>query len=89
MSGFVGMDVAAVRSLASHLSAKADEIESIANMLSSQLDMVQWVGQDAQTFRGEWQGTHRAQLHTVATALRDAATRANANANQQEQASSF
>jgi uncharacterized protein YukE len=88
MTSFLGMDVAAVRSLASQLSSKADEIETIANTLSSQLDGVHWSGHDADNFRSEWQSTHRSQLHAVSTALRDAATRATANANQQEQASS-
>ena len=48
---------------------------------------MQWVGFDADGFRNDWQSTHRTQLHAVATALRDASTRATANANQQEQAS--
>ena len=87
MASFTGMDIGAVRTLASQLSAKADEIDAIANGLSSQLDGVQWVGFDADGFRGDWQSTHRTQLHAVATALRDASTRATANANQQEQAS--
>lgn len=84
---FTGMDVPAVRNLAAQLTAKADEIESIATLLSSQLDGIQWVGADADGFRGDWQSTHRTQLHTVATALRDASTRATSNANQQDEAS--
>jgi uncharacterized protein YukE len=88
MSSFLGMDVQAVRGLASQLAAKADEIDSIANSLSSQLNGVHWLGPDADAFRGDWQSTHRAQLNTVSSALRDASTRATANANQQEQASS-
>ncbi|GIG57806.1 hypothetical protein Lfu02_21780 [Longispora fulva] len=87
MTSFIGMDVSAVRSLATQLNSKADEIETISNALSTQLEHVQWVGHDAEGFRSEWQGTHRTQLHTVATALRDAATKATNNANQQEQAS--
>jgi len=87
MASFTGMDIGAVRTLASQLSAKADEIDAIANGLSSQLDGVQWVGFDADSFRSDWQSTHRIQLHNVATALRDASTRATANATQQEQAS--
>jgi DNA segregation ATPase FtsK/SpoIIIE-like protein len=71
----------------SQLAAKADEIESIANVLSSQLNGVQWLGHDADMFRNDWQSTHRTQLNTVSNALRDASTRATAHANQQEQAS--
>jgi len=83
-----GMDVSAVRTLANQLTAKADEIETIASTLSSQLDGTQWLGADADGFRGDWHNTHRSQLQNVATALRDASTRAVNNAVQQEQASS-
>lgn len=87
MSSFLGMDPQEVRSLATQLSHDADEIERIANALTGQLGSVQWVGSDATNFRDDWNGTHRAQLNTVANALRDAASRANNNASQQEQAS--
>ena len=88
MTSFVGMDVSAVRTLASQLIAKADEIDTICTTLGSQLDSTQWVGPDATSFRGDWNGTYRAQLSTVAHALRDASSRATNNANQQDQASS-
>lgn len=42
----------------------------------------------ATAFRSDWVSVHRAQLTTIANALRDASNRATANANQQEQASS-
>jgi uncharacterized protein YukE len=87
MANFTGMDISAVRTLASQLSAKADEIESITNALSGQLDGVQWEGPDAQNFRTDWQNTHRTQLNNVASALRDASGRATSNANQQDEAS--
>lgn len=87
MAYFTGMNISEVRSLATQLSTKADEIDSIANALSSQLNGVQWVGADADNFRNEWQSTHRGQLSAVAHALRDASTRATVNANQQEEAS--
>jgi uncharacterized protein YukE len=87
MSGLTGMDISAVRTLASQLSAKADEIETIASTLTGQLDGTQWMGADADGFRNDWLNTHRVQLQNVAGALRDASTRATNNANQQEQAS--
>lgn len=87
MAGFTGMDVEAVRTLASQLSAKADEIDTIASALSSSLDGVHWVGLDADGFRGDWHNTYRTQLSTVSSALRDASSRATNNAAQQEQAS--
>jgi uncharacterized protein YukE len=84
---FIGMDVDAVRNLANQLNSKADEIDTIMNTLSSQLDGTQWVGTDADGFRSDWQGTHRAQLSAVAGALRDAATQATGNASQQDSTS--
>lgn len=87
MAGFVGMDPAAVRSLAGQLNAKADEIRTIAANLSSTLDGTQWVGNDATNFRSDWNSSHRTQLMHVADALSEASTRATSNAEQQEQAS--
>lgn len=87
MNAFVGMDVQAVRILAQQLTSDAEEIDQIAAKLSSQLDGTQWVGTDATSFRDSWHGSYRQQLATVVNALRDAATAANNNANQQEQAS--
>jgi uncharacterized protein YukE len=83
----LGMDVHAVRNLATQLAAKADEIDSITNALSGQLDSVQWLGPDADGFRSEWNSLHRSKLHLVANALRDASTSAIRNANQQQEAS--
>jgi uncharacterized protein YukE len=83
----LGMDIGAVRNLAGQLMAKADDITMIANALTTQLDSAQWVGADATAFRGDWVSGHRAQLMAVAEALRDASSRATANANHQEQVS--
>jgi uncharacterized protein YukE len=87
MTGFIGMDPAAVRALAGQLNAKADEIRTIATNLSSTLEHTQWVGNDATNFRGDWNSSHRTQLMNVADALSEASTRATSNAEQQEQAS--
>jgi uncharacterized protein YukE len=86
-SSFVGMDPTAVRQLAAQLNQKADEIQSISQQLTSQLGNVQWVGNDANRFRDDWNSTHRNQLQQVSTALHDAASAATNNATQQEQAS--
>jgi uncharacterized protein YukE len=87
MNAFVGMDIQAVRTLAQQLTCDAEEIDQIAAKLTSQLDGTQWVGTDAHSFRDSWNGSYRQQLATVVNALRDAATAATNNANQQEQAS--
>lgn len=87
MTSFLGMDPQEVRTFASQLTNDADEIERIANTLTSQLGNVPWVGADATNFRNDWNGTLRSQLNSVANALRDASSCANSNASQQEQAS--
>ena len=87
MTGFVGMDPEAVRTLARQLELKAGEIDTIATTLSTQIDGTTWLGRDADAFRGDWAGTYRTQLAAVSAALREASTRATNNAAQQEEAS--
>lgn len=87
MTGFVGMDPEAVRTLARQLELKAGEIDTIAQTLSTQVDGTTWLGRDADTFRSDWAGTYRTQLATVSNALREASARATNNAAQQEEAS--
>lgn len=84
----VGMDVEAVRSFATQLNSDAGEIDNLITKLSGQLSTVHWVGNDASRFTSDWDSSYRPQLQAVSNALRDAANVANANATQQEQASS-
>ena len=84
---FTGMDVSAVRALASQMTSSASEIQQIANQLTNQLQTASWVGPDREHFVGDWQSTHVTQLTQVVNALHDAAQRANANAQEQENAS--
>lgn len=87
MSSFYGMDISAVRQLATQFDAKAGEIEQISTLLSSTLQGTQWEGPDATRFRDDWQSQHVTALRTVADALREASRAATSNAQQQEQAS--
>jgi hypothetical protein len=84
---FTGMDINQVRQLAVQMKAKADEIETISSTLTSSLQGCQWVGPDRQQFEGDWTSTYVTSLKNVAEGLRTAATKAEGNANQQEQAS--
>lgn len=84
---FVGMEIEAVRQLATMFGSKADEIDQLANQLTSQLGGTQWVGPDASRFRDDWQSSHVPSLKSVSNALRQAQQAATSNANQQEQAS--
>jgi WXG100 family type VII secretion target len=79
-----GLDVQQVRQLSSQLNTKAGEIESALSTLTSLLSNTQWEGPDATAFRNDWSGQHTAALKQVITALRDASTKAQQNANAQE-----
>lgn len=87
MANFTGMDIAGVRQLAIQMRAKADEIESSMNQITSQLGSTQWVGNDRQAFEGDWSSQHCTALRNVAEALRQAGTRADQNAIEQENTS--
>jgi WXG100 family type VII secretion target len=84
-----GMDIEAVRSFASQLTSDANEIETLVSQLNSQVSNLQsqWIGPDATKFAAEWDSTYRPQLQSVSTALHEAASVANSNAQQQETAS--
>lgn len=88
MSNFTGMDIPAVRNLATQLQNKANEIDSMRQQLTAQLEGTSWIGPDATRFRGDWTGQHVSSLNQVSQALRDAAQRAIQNANEQESAAS-
>lgn len=87
MTNMWGLDVQQVRQLSSQLSQKAGEIESALSTLTSALGNTQWEGPDATNFRNDWSGQHTSALRQVIQALRDAATKAQQNANAQEQVS--
>ena len=86
MTGFLGMDVEAIRTLATQLGNASTDITNHANAINSALQSAQWTGTDANSFRNDWQ-SHYSNLNTIANALSDASTAANQNAAQQEQAS--
>lgn len=88
MANFTGMDIPAVRTLSKQLKHRADEIQTISQQLTAQLDSTQWVGPDRQQFHSEWNGRYRQALRTVVQGLEQAAASAMRNANEQEQASS-
>jgi len=84
---FIGMDIEAVRQLASQMDTKAGDIETLANTLNNLLNNTEWVGTDATNFRNDWSSTHMTNLRNVSNALKNAARAANTNASEQEQAS--
>ena len=82
-----GLDVQQVRQLSSQLNQKATEIENALSQLTNLLGSTQWEGPDATSFRNDWSGQHTSALRQVIQALRDAATKAQQNANAQDQVS--
>ncbi len=86
MTGFLGMDVEAIRGLSAQLNQASGEVNTTANNLNSALQNANWVGNDAVAFRNNWQ-THFQNLQVISQALADAGTAAMNNATQQEQAS--
>jgi uncharacterized protein YukE len=88
MGNFTGMDIPAVRNLSKQLKSRADEIQSIQQQLTGQLDSTPWQGPDREQFHGDWNGQHRQALNAVIQGLEQASVRATRNANEQEQASS-
>jgi len=87
MSNFTGMDIQAVRTLATQFQNKAAEIDGLRQQLTAQLDSTSWVGPDRDRFHNDWMGQYSTALNRVAEALREASQRATQNANEQEQAS--
>ena len=88
MSNFTGMDITAVRTLSKQLQTRADEIRTITQQLTGQLNSTPWVGPDREQFHGDWTGQYTAALNGVVNGLEQASVRALRNSNEQEQASS-
>lgn len=88
MANFTGMDISAVRTLSRQLQVRADEIRTITQQLTGQLDSTPWRGADREQFHGEWTGQHTQALNTVVAGLEQASVNAQRNADEQEQASS-
>lgn len=88
MANFTGMDIPAVRTLSKQLTVRADEIRTITQQLTGQLDSTPWVGPDREQFHAEWTGQYTQALTAVAGGLEQAAATAQRNADEQEQASS-
>lgn len=82
-----GMDVAAVRALATAMNTQADALEGIKVSLTTQLDGTVWTGPDADSFRQEWTSQFLPWITSVADGLRMWSLRANQNAQEQEVAS--
>ena len=82
-----GMDPQAVRQFANQLNQKAQEIQTIMQQLTGDLQNTAWLGADRQQFESDWNGQHCSALRQVISGLETASQRASANAQQQEDVS--
>src|SRR6185369_5394515 len=89
MTGFVGMDVAAVQQLAVQLDQRSTQLRDLAHTLDSMVQQLQgaWHGHDATTFAGWWQQQHRPALLACMEAIHGLAQSARNNATDQTSAS--
>jgi uncharacterized protein YukE len=82
-----GMDIGEVRHLAQALTQAAAELNTMVAKLTQQVQSAHWVGPDRERFVGDWNSHHASALKNVAHALDEAGTRAQRDAQQQEEAS--
>lgn len=88
MSNIQGMDVDAAFNLVRLMNSDADQIDSVARQLTSTLHGTTWHGNDANTFRGDWDGQYVPTLQNITNALRENATSLQRQAEDQVAASS-
>ena len=83
----LGLDPEQMGTLQKSFQRDAGTIRTLAKQLDSQLRAAWWKGTDADRFRSEWDGTHRALLEKVSAALEAQAKVVATNITQQTQAS--
>ena len=84
-----GADVEQLRTLAKQFGTTADLLLQQSTQLSSQINNTpSWKGRDAEHFRSDWNGNHRALLQTTAARLKQESKLLLTNADEQDRASS-
>lgn len=83
----LGLDPEQMGTLQKALQRDAGTIRGLAKQLDGQLRSAWWKGTDADRFRSDWDGNHKAQLEKVSAALEAAAKVVATNITQQTQAS--
>ena len=84
-----GADVDQLRTLARQFSKTADLLLQQSTQLSGQINnSPAWKGQDAEHFRSDWNGNHRALLQKTAARLKQESKLLLTNAEEQDRASS-
>src|SRR2546421_3915023 len=67
-----GADVDALDALARQMLSAAEHLEATRVSVRSLLYNVQWIGEDGQAFRSEWDGPHSARLAAATAIIRNA-----------------
>jgi len=88
MGIFLGQIPEDVEALAADFDAKAGEVETVIQTITTRLGSTNWVGADRDAFEASWSGEHTNNLTQLANALRETGVIANNNAQQQRTASS-
>ena len=83
----VGADVEQLRALAQLFGDKATSLEDVVSSINGQLHSAGWVGEDADTFKADWDSTLTALVRNVVDSLRERNTNLNQQADEQEKAS--
>ena len=83
----VGADVEQLRALAQLFGDKATSLEDVVNSINGQLHSAGWVGEDADTFKADWDSNLTALVRNVVDSLRERNTNLNQQADEQEKAS--
>ncbi|RFA09198.1 hypothetical protein B7R54_08135 [Subtercola boreus] len=82
------MDAGELRALAKDFDQKASQLQGLLSTLTVEINRTQaWGGPDAESFRQQWNSTHRTSLQNANSVLTAASTALVRNADEQEQAS--
>lgn len=84
---FLGQIPEEVDRLAGELDVKAGDIDNIIATITGLIGNTTWTGPDRDRYEGDWNGKLRVNMQMVADSLREAATTARMNSEQQRQAS--
>ncbi|PTT66155.1 hypothetical protein [Arthrobacter sp. HMWF013] len=89
MAGIYGADVAQLRSLAKDFQRASQTMQTQGQNLTKLVNgTTAWTGQDSQKFRQDWNGSHRTTLLAAARLLEQGSKHLQANAEEQDRASS-
>lgn len=78
----IGADVEALEALSKNIQAKAEQVGQIGSELNAAVKGVQWIGKDAETFKGQWDAVAKS-LNGLQEQLRVHSRTIKTNADQQ------